>query len=76
MYILMKDRLRGIHDAQYIIDNRRREQEEVEQPHEKRCDQSPNPPGLGLRGFGRAMRKAQYPVKVRAPTNIFKYDGS
>lgn len=56
MYILMKDHLRGIHDAQYIIDNWRREQEEVEQPREKRCDQSPNPPGLGLRGFGHAMQ--------------------
>jgi hypothetical protein len=56
----MKDHLGGIRDTRYIIDNWRREQEEVEQPREKK----------------RAIRKAQYPAKVRAPTNISKYDGS
>jgi hypothetical protein len=44
----------------------------VEQPHER----SPSPPGFGPRTFGCAIRKAQYPAKVRALTNISKYDGS
>lgn len=55
--------------------NRRQEQEEVEQPRERRHERSPSPPRSGPHTFGRVIRKAQFPVKVRAPTNISKYDG-
>jgi hypothetical protein len=54
----MKDRLRDIHDTQHILDNRRQEKEEVEEPHERRRDRSPSPPGPRLRAFKRAIKKA------------------
>jgi hypothetical protein len=44
----------------------------------RRRVRSPSPPrvGVGLCAFGRKIRKAQFPTKVRASANVTKYDGS
>jgi hypothetical protein len=74
--IPLKDHLGDIYDDRHIINNQRREQEEVEQPRERRREHSPSLPRPGPHAFGRAIRKAQFPTKVRAPANISKYDRS
>lgn len=42
----------------------------------RRRVRSPSPPGAGPCAFGRKIRKAQFPPKVRASANVTKYDGS
>jgi hypothetical protein len=38
-------------------------------------DQSPSPEPPGLRVFSRAIRRAPFPARFRAPTTITKYSG-
>jgi hypothetical protein len=42
----------------------------------RRHERSPSPPEPGPRAFGHAIRKAQFPAKVKALANITKYEGS
>lgn len=72
----MNDHIEGIRDARHILNNLRRDQEEVEKPHERRHEHTLNTPWLGPRAFGCVIRRAHYPSKVRASTNISKYDRS
>lgn len=44
-YVFLKDRLEDIRNARHIIDNRCREQEELEQPRERRHKHITIPPG-------------------------------
>jgi hypothetical protein len=75
-HIPLKDHLGGIRNTRHIIDNQCQEQEEVEQSHERRHKRIPSPLRPRPRAFECAIRKALFPVKVRTPTNISKYDGS
>jgi hypothetical protein len=75
-HVHIKHRIGGIRDTWHILDNRCQEQEEVEQPHERRHVRSPSAPGVGPCSFGRKIQKAQFPQKVCAPTNISLYDAS
>jgi hypothetical protein len=38
-------------------------------------DRSPSPEPLGLQAFSRAIRRAPFPARFRAPTTITKYSG-
>jgi hypothetical protein len=38
-------------------------------------DRSPSPEPLGLQAFSRAIRRAPFPTRFRAPTTITKYSG-
>jgi hypothetical protein len=38
-------------------------------------DRSPSPEPLGLQAFSRAIRRALFPARFRAPTTITKYSG-
>jgi hypothetical protein len=52
MHVHIKHRMGGIRDAQHILDNRRWEQKEVNQPHKRRCARRPSSLGVGPRAFG------------------------
>jgi hypothetical protein len=41
MRVYIKHRIRGIRDAPHILDNKRQEQEEVKQLHERRYVRTP-----------------------------------
>lgn len=73
----MKDRIGEIRDARHIIDNSLVESKRKMNSHAKRRHEcSPSPPRPWPRAFVRAVRKDQFPAKVRVPANISKYDGS
>lgn len=54
----MRDCIENIHDARCILDNRRREQEEIEQTREMRCEHSTGPLGPRSHAFGQEIIKA------------------
>jgi hypothetical protein len=64
-------------------DLRARLDENVRRGYHPRCggrydseeDQSPSPEPLGLQAFSRAIRRAPFPTRFRAPTTITKYSG-
>lgn len=77
-WVPLKNHLGDIFDTHHILNNRWREQEEMDQScaPERRHEQSPCPNRLGPHAFGRAIRKVHFPTKVHAPANITKYDGT
>jgi hypothetical protein len=70
-------------DEQHRRDRRARLEERVHQGYHPRRggrydskeDRSPSPEPLGPRVFSRAIRRAPFPARFRAPTTITKYSG-
>jgi hypothetical protein len=70
-------------DEQRRRDRRARLEEKVHRGYHPRCggrydsgeDRSPSPEPLGPRVFIRAIRRASFPARFRAPTTITKYSG-
>lgn len=56
--VLLKNCLGDIHDTCNILNNWPREQEQVDEPCERRRERIPSPPRLGPRAFGHVTRKA------------------
>jgi hypothetical protein len=68
----LKNRLNNIYDVCHFLNNRRRQQDEVEQSHspKRRRERSPSPTRPGPRAFGRALWKAHFTAKVHTSANI------
>jgi hypothetical protein len=70
-------------DEQHHLDHRARLEERVHRGYHPRRggrydseeDQSPSPEPLGPRVFSRAIQRALFPARFRAPTTITKYSG-
>jgi hypothetical protein len=70
-------------DEQHRRDRRARLEEKVRRGYHPRCggrydseeDRSPSPEPPGPRVFSRAIRRAPFPDRFRAPTTITKYSG-